>query len=218
MKKSSRSYLILSLMALVMMTSRCDCGRAETSSGRCEGFIGSLAVSDEIDQESFYAIDYDRGVNLFDVSFGGRKVAINAVVDRAFVLSAGVVLNLPSEVAPGGSPGGTDGGTGGADGGTGDGGTGGGTGVIPPASPEIKQWTLVAQSSRPKLRTGTLDRSLHLVERRIAATLRMIFEDGTSLVCEFQVRHDEENDVGSDPSGDSGGGCLPEGGGDSDFD
>jgi hypothetical protein len=223
MKKSSRSYLILSLMALVMMTSRCDCARAETSSGRCEGFIGSLAVSDEIDQESFYAIDYNRDVNLFDVSFGGRKVAFNAVVNRAFVLSGGVVLNLPSEVAPGGSPGGTDGGadggTGGADGGT-DGGTGGGTGAIPPASPEIKSWTLVTQSSRPKLRTGTLDRSLTLVERRIAATLRMFFEDGSSLVCEFQVRHDDENDVGTDPSEESGGGCLPEGGsgGDSDFD
>jgi hypothetical protein len=230
MKKSSRSYLILSLMALVMMTSRCDCSRASTSSGRCEGFIGGLAVSDEIDPESFYAIDYDNNLDLIDVSFGQRKVVMNAVVTRATVLSGGVELNLPSEVAPGGSPGGMDGGTGGTDGGTGgadggtggtDGGTGGadgGTGFIPAPSPEIKQWTLVTQAPRPNLRRGTLERVVTFVELRLSTTLKLFFEDGTSLVCEFQVRHDEENDRGTDSSGS--GGCLPEssGGGDSDFD
>lgn len=213
MKKSSRSYLILSLMALVMMTSRCDCSRASSSSGRCEGFIGNLAVSDEIDQESFYAINYLNNEDILSVSFGQRKVVMSAVVARSSVLSGGVELNLPSEVAPGGSPGGTDGGTGGADGGTG--GTGG---FIPAPSPEIKHWDLVTQNPRPKLRTGTLERVITLVENRLSTTLKLFFEDGTSLVCEFQVRHDDENDRGTDPSG--GGGCLGDtgSGGDSDFD
>ena len=57
------------------------------------------------------------------------------------------------------------------------------------------------------------------MELRLSTTLKLIFEDGTSLVCEFQLRHDDESDVGKDPSS-GGGGCLPDssGGGDSDFD
>lgn len=214
MKKSSRSYLILSVMAVAMMTSRCDCSRASTSSGRCEGFIGGLAISDEIDPESFYAIDYLNDTDRIDISFGQRKVVMNALVVRSSVLSGGVQLNLPSEVAPGGSGGGTDGGT---DGGTG-GADGGGTGFIPAPSPEIRQWSLSTLGTRPKLRQGTMERVITFVENRLSMTLRLFFEDGTSLLCEVQVRHDEDNDVGSDPSG--GGGCLPEssGGGDSDFD
>jgi hypothetical protein len=218
MKKTSRSYLILSLMAVVMMTSRCDCGRGSTSSGRCEGAIGSLLISDEIDATSHYAIDHDRGLNLIDASFGSGKLRFSAEVTRATVLTGGEVLNLPAEVASGGGTGGTDGGTGGADGGTG--GTDGGTGVIRPASPEIKSWTLVAPVSRPKLREGTLDRVLTFVDLRLSTTLRLIFEDGTSVLCEFHLRHDEDRDVGADPS-ESGGGCLGGGGGgggDSDFD
>lgn len=219
MKKSSRSYLILSLMAVVMMTSRCDCGRDSTSSGRCEGAIGSLLISDEIDATSFYAIDHDRGLNLLDVSFGSGKLQFTAEVTRATVLTGGEVLNLPVEVASGGGTGGADGGTGGADGGTGgtDGGTGG---VIRPASPQVKSWTLVAPASRPKLRDGTLDRVLTFVDLRLSTNLKLIFEDGTSVLCEFQLRRDEERDVGTDPTGESGGCGCPSGsgGGDSDFD
>jgi hypothetical protein len=232
MKKSSRSYLILSLMAVVMMTSRCDCGRGSTSSGRCEGAIGSLLISDEIGATSHYAMDHDRGLNLIDASFGSGKLRFSAEVTRATVLTGGEVLNLPVEVASGGGTGeadggtgGTDGGTGGTDGGTGgtDGGTGGtdgGTGVIRPASPEIKSWTLVAPVSRPKLREGTLDRVLTFVDLRLSTTLKLIFEDGTSVLCEFHLRHDEEQDIGKDPTESEGGGCLGGGGGggDSDFD
>jgi hypothetical protein len=203
MKKSSRSYLILSLMAVVMMTSRCDCARNSTSSGRCEGAIGSLLVSDEIDPTSLYFIDNDRGLNLLEVSFGGRKVQFSAEVTRATVLTGGELLNLPGEVASGGGTG-TDGGTGG----------------ISPASPEIKRWTLLEPVSRPKLREGTLDRVLTFVDLRLSTTLRLIFEDGTSLLCEFQLRHDKDQDIGTDSSEESGGGCLSGGGGggDSDFD
>jgi hypothetical protein len=232
MKKSSRSYLILSLMAVVMMTSRCDCGRGGTSSGRCEGAIGSLLISDEIDATSFYSMDHDRGLNLIEASFGGGKLRFSAEVTRATVLTGGEVLNLPVEVASGGGTGGADGGTGGTDGGTGgadggtggtDGGTGGtdgGTGgVIRPASPEIKSWTLVAPVSRPKLRDGTLDRVLTFVDLRLSTTLRLLFEDGTSVLCEFHLRRDEDRDIGTDPTESEGGGCLSGGGGgDSDFD
>ncbi|HVG60724.1 MAG TPA: hypothetical protein VNA24_19360 [Hyalangium sp.] len=210
MKKPSRSYLILSLMAVAMMTSRCDCGRGSTSSGRCEGAIGSLLISDEIDATSHYAIDHDRGLNLIDASFGSGKLRFSAEVTRATVLTGGEVLNLPVEVASGGGTGGADGGTGGTD---------GGTGVVRPASPEIKSWTLVAPASRPKLRDGTLDRVLTFVDLRLSTTLRLIFEDGTSVLCEFHLRHDEEQDIGKDPSESGGGGCGGGGGGgDSDFD
>lgn len=219
MKKSSRSYLILSLMAVVMMTSRCDCTRSSTSSGRCEGAIGSLLISDEIDATSFYAIDHDRGLNMIEASFGSGKLQFSAQVTRATVLTGGEVLNLPVEVASGGGTGGTDGGTGGADGGTGgaDGGTGG---VIRPPSPEIKSWTLVAPVSRPKLRDGTLDRVLTFVDLRLSTTLKLLFEDGTSVLCEFHLRRDKERDIGTDPTESEGGGCLSGGGGggDSDFD
>jgi hypothetical protein len=220
MKKSSRSYLILSLMAVVMMTSRCDCGRGGSSSGRCEGAIGSLLISDEIDATSFYAMDHDRGLNLIEASFGKGKLQFSAAVSRATVLTGGEVLNLPVEVASGGGTGGTDGGTGGADGGTG-GADGGTDGVIRPPSPEIKSWTLVAPASRPKLRDGTLDRVLTFVDLRLSTTLKLIFEDGTSVLCEFHLRRDEERDVGEDPTETGGGACgCPSGGGggDSDFD
>jgi hypothetical protein len=240
MKRSSRSYLILSLMAVVMMTSRCDCTRSSTSSGRCEGAIGSLLISDEIDAMSFYSIDHDRGLNLIDASFGSGKLRFSAEVSRATVLTGGEVLNLPVEVASGGGTSVTDGGTGVTDGGTGvtdggtgmtDGGTGGtdggtgvtdgGVGVIRPPSPEIKSWTLVAPVSRPKLRDGTLDRVLTFVDLRLSTTLKLIFEDGTSVLCEFHLRRDKEQDIGTDPteSEGGGGGCLSGGGGgDSDFD
>jgi hypothetical protein len=211
MKKSSRSFLLLSLMALVMMTSRCDCGRGGTSSGRCEGAIGGLLISDEITPESAYSIDHDLGRNNIGASFGGQKVEILAAVSRATVLTGGDVLNLPSELLPGGGTGGADGGTGGTD---------GGTGVSKPASPEIKLFELRTQEPRPKLREGTLERVLTFVDLRLSTTLRLIFEDGTVLVCEFQLRHEEEQDLGQDPSESEGGGCLSGGGGggDSDFD
>ncbi|HYI01965.1 hypothetical protein [Hyalangium sp.] len=210
MKKSSRSFLLLSLMALVMMTSRCDCGSG-TSSGRCEGAIGGLLISDEITAESAYSIDHDQGRNIIRASFGGQKVQIEATVSRATVLTGGDVLNLPSELPLGGGTGGADGGMGGTD---------GGTVVIKPASPEIKSWELRTQEPRPRLREGTLERVLTFVDLRLSTTLRLIFEDGTSLICEFQLRHDEEQDVGRDPSDSEGGGCLSGGGGggDSDFD
>ena len=192
--------------------------RASTSSGRCEGFIGGLAVSDDIDPESFYAIDNTAGLNIIQASFGQRKVRVFATVSRATVLSGGTALNLPSEVPTGGGTGGGDGGTGGADGGTGgaDGGTGGAAGL---ASPEIKAWTWRALWAPPEAGEGTLERVLTFVELRLSTTLRLIFEDGTSLVCEFQLRHDDERTSVMTPPRSSGGGCLPGGGGgDSDFD
>jgi hypothetical protein len=219
MKKSSRSFLILSLITLALLTSRCECTRSDNSSGRCEGAIGGLLLSEEIDRKSWYTVDYTRGVDIYDFSFGSGKLHISAEVSRATVLSGGAVLNVRDEVGGGGA-GGADGGPGGADGGAEgtDGGTDGGTGGISPASPEIKSFRILAPTSRPRLREGTLERSLTFVELRLSSTLRMIFEDGTSLVCNFELARDEDKEIGKEPSKE-GGGCLGGGGGgDSDFD
>ena len=208
MKKSSRSFLVLSLIVVALVTSRCDCAQAETSSGRCEGFVGALRIDAEIDSvNSFYAINHTDHLDLYTMRFGEGEVQIDGRVTRGNVLSGGVVLNLPSEVTGGGGgggPGATDGGPGGGSAGAG--------------SPEIKAWNFsTTESSRPKISSGTLERSLDLVDRRLMGVMKLIFEDGTSLLCDFALRYEESSDVGEDPeaSGGCGGGG---GGGDSDFD
>jgi hypothetical protein len=213
MKRPSRSLLVLSLIVVAMVTSRCDCARAETSSGRCEGFVGALQIAADIDSvNSHYAIDHDQGLNLYFMRFGDGAVQIDGRVDRGYALSGGVELKLPGEVAGGGGDGGM---------GSADGGTGGGRPAI--GSPEVKAWNFhTLDNTRPKITSGTLERSLDLVDRRLMGVMRLFFEDGTSLLCEFALRYEPSSDVGEDPEGSSGsggsGGCGGGGGGDSDFD
>jgi hypothetical protein len=205
MKRSSRSFLILSLMTVALLTSRCDCGsRVGNSSGRCEGAIGGLRVSDAIDDsDSFFFVDNFERRDVLSLSYGGRKVAFSVTTSPTTVLSGGVELKLPGEV-----PLASDGGRANPDAGTG--------WMTEPGSPEIRYWSIDVPppgSSRPLLSGGTLERTLSVSDDRVVGTLKLQFEDGTALTCDFALRHDKDQDVDA-----ATGGCLGGGGGGSDFD
>ncbi|MBN1205751.1 MAG: hypothetical protein JXB05_12615 [Myxococcaceae bacterium] len=88
MNRSARSFLVLSLME----------------------------ISKDVDSiNSFYAVDYNEGLDLYSLRFGDGEVQLDGRVTRAYVLSGGVELSLPSEVTGGGG----DGGMGSADAGPG---------------------------------------------------------------------------------------------------
>ncbi len=204
-----RRLLPLCLLLLVA-TSRCSCLTATTSTGTCEGSIGGVDVSGELDPESEHHTVYPDGggssLTVLTLSCAKGKLKVNGTVERVSVLPWDRA-SLPSQTCPSPSDGGSpDAGT--SDGGTSDGGTGN---CVPSTSGPVRRWEVLSSDVHPKLVAGLIEAILKL-DQSIDGTVTMEFEDGSKVTIRFNVYHEDSLDIAEPPS--SGGG----GGGGSDFD
>ncbi|HEX8433626.1 hypothetical protein [Archangium sp.] len=215
MKFQARRLLPLCLLLLVT-TTRCSCLTATTSTGTCEGTIGGVDVSGELDPESEHHTVYPPGalgsLTVLNLSCAKGKLKLRGTMDRVTGLFS-EPHSLPVEggastCPPGTSDGGvSDAGT--SDGGTSDAGTGGCTPGPGSGDTTVREWEVLSDA-HPKLVAGVIEAILKL-DTSVDGTVTMEFADGSKVTIRFNVYHEDSLDVGSPPS--SGGG-----GGGSDFD
>ncbi len=216
MKFQARHLLPLCLLLLVT-TTRCSCLTATTSTGTCEGSIGGVDVSGELDPESEHHTVYPPGglesLTVLNLSCAKGKLKVRGTMGRVTALFS-EPHSLPVE---GGSttcpPGTSDGGVpdaGTSDGGTSDAGTGGCVPGPVIRDPTVREWEVLSDV-HPKLVAGVIEAILKL-DTSIDGTVTMEFADGSKVTIRFNAYHEDSLDEGEPPS--SGGG----GGGGSDFD
>jgi len=217
MKFQARHLLPLCLLLLVT-TARCSCLTATTSSGRCEGSVGGMDVTGELDPESEYHTVYpEPGTGaetrtVLTLSCAKGKLKTRGTMEQITILPSGPQA-LPAE---GGSttcpPAGTDGGVpdaGTSDAGTSDAGTSGsdaGTGGCVPtgSNSEVRNWEVLSDV-HPKLLSGLFEAVLKL-DTSIDGTVTMEFADGSKVTIRFNTYHEDSLDVGEPPSTGGGGG------------
>jgi hypothetical protein len=217
MKFQARHLLPLCLLLLVT-TARCSCLTATTSSGTCEGTVGGVDVTGELDPESEYHTVYPTGsgetLTVLNLSCAKGKLKTRGSMRRVTALPSdphslpvdGGSTTCPPGTNDGGVP---DAGT--SDGGTSDAGTVGctpGTGTGSGSTP-VHDWELLS-GLHPKLIAGVIEAIVKL-DTSLDGTVTMEFEDGSKVTIHFNAYHEDSLDVGEPPS--SGGG-----GGHSDFD
>jgi hypothetical protein len=217
MKFQARHLLPLCLL-LIVTTARCSCLTATTSTGTCEGTVGGVDVSGELDPESEHHTVYPTGsgetLTVLNLSCAKGKFKVRGTMRRVTALPSdphslpvdGGSSTCPPRTSDGGV---ADAGT--SDAGTSDAGTVGctpnpGTGS---GSTTVRSWELLTDV-HPKLIAGVIDAILKL-DTSLDGTVTMEFEDGSKVTIRFDVYHEDSLDVGEPPS--SGGG-----GGGSDFD
>ncbi|QRO00866.1 hypothetical protein JRI60_18450 [Archangium violaceum] len=207
-----RRLLPLCLL-LVVATSRCSCLTATSSTGTCEGSIGGVDVTGELDPESEHHTVYPpnggSSQTVLTLSCAKGKLKVNGTLSRVSVLPWDPAKLPPeggSQACPGTSDGGSpDAGT--SDGGTSDAGTGG---CSPDAGSSsnrgpVHRWEVLSSDVHPKLVAGLIDAILKLDES-IDGTVTMEFEDGSKVTIRFNVYHEDSLDVGEPPSSGGGGG------------
>ncbi|WP_309889157.1 hypothetical protein [Archangium sp.] len=212
MKFQARHLLPLCLLLLVT-TTRCSCLTATTSSGQCEGRVGGVEVSGELDPESEHHTIYpDAGttgetLTVLNLSCAKGKFKARGTMRRVTLIPPGP-QRLPAE---GGSttcpPAGSDAGV--PDAGTSDAGTSGsdaGTGGCVPtgSGSEVRNWEVLSDV-HPKLISGLFEALLKL-DTSLDGTVTMEFEDGSKVTIRFNAYHEDSLDVGEPPSSGGGGG------------
>ncbi len=217
MKFQPRHLLPLCLL-LLLTTARCSCLTATTSSGQCEGSVGGVDVSGELDAESEHHTIYpDSGtagetLTVLNLSCAKGKFKTRGTMARVTIFPPG-----PQSLPPqGGSttcpPTGSDGGVpdaGTTDAGTTDAGTSGpdaGTGGCVPtgSSSEVRNWEVLSDV-HPKLLSGLFEALLKL-DTSLEGTVTMEFDDGSKVTIRFNAYHEDSLDVGEPPSSGGGGG------------
>lgn len=217
MKFPARQLLPLCLLLLVT-TARCSCLTATTSAGRCEGSVGGVDVSGELDPESEHHTVYPTSggstetLTVLNLSCSKGKFKTRGTMERITIIPSdpqslpvdGGSPTCPPVTSDGGVP---DAGT--SDAGTSDAGT---TGCRPStgSNSSMRNWEVLSDV-HPKLVAGVFEALLKL-DTSLDGTVTMEFSDGSKVTIRFNAYHEDSLDVGEPPS--SGGG----GGGGSDFD
>lgn len=199
MKRPVRSWLPLCVL-LLAATSRCSCLTATTSTGTCEGRMGDLDVTGELDPESEHHTLYASGAN-------PELTALTLSCAKGLLKVRG---KLPSiDVFKGTYPLPTDAGTPcpepSADGGTADAGPGGCT----PSgggsdSSRVRAWEILSSQLGPALASGAVSAVLKL-DQSIDGTVTMEFVDGSKVTIRFNAYHEDSLDEGIPPSSGGGG-------------
>ena len=212
MKFQARHLLPLCLLLLVT-TARCSCLTATTSSGQCEGTVGGVDVTGELDPESEHHTIYPEAgttaetLTVLNLSCAKGKFKTRGTMQRVTIIPPGP-QRLPAE---GGSttcpPAGSDGGV--PDAGTSDAGTSGsdaGTGGCVPTGggSEVRDWEVLSDV-HPKLISGLFEALLKL-DTSLDGTVTMEFADGSKVTIRFNAYHEDSLDVGVPPSSGGGGG------------
>jgi hypothetical protein len=208
MKFQARHLLPLCLLLLVT-TARCSCLTATTSSGRCEGSVGGVDVTGELDPESEHHTVYPSAgtttetLTVLNLSCAKGLFKTRGTMERVTILPPGP-QSLPTEggsTCPPASDGGVpDAGT--SDAGTGDAGTEGCTPTTGSAS-EVRSWEVLSDV-HPKLLAGLIDALLKL-DTSIDGTVTLEFEDGSKVTIRFNAYHEDSLDIGEPSSGGGGG-------------
>ncbi|PTL81174.1 hypothetical protein [Vitiosangium sp. GDMCC 1.1324] len=209
MNRPARLFLPLCLV-LLAATSRCACLTATSSTGTCEGQVGGVDISGEVDPESEHHTLY-RAPNgasvdhtVLNLSCGKGKLKVRGTLHHISVF--GESYSLPTNGGPC-PPVQSDGGV--EDAGTGDAGTGdAGTGTCGssqnPEYPLALEWEVLTPDVTPLLVAGVVKAVLKLDES-IDGTVTMEFADGTKVVIRYDVYHEDSLDVGEPPSSSGSG-------------
>lgn len=207
----TRRLLPLCLLLLVA-TSRCSCLTATTSTGTCEGRIGDVDISGELDVESEHHTLYRDEVGnarewtVLNLSCAKGLLKVSGTLEA--LSDFGDSFSLPGSDVPRCPPP-QDGGT--ADAGSPDAGgaDAGVTGIcipggdLPAGTYPVRTWKIIPERAAPQLIAGLLT-VLRKLDGSLDGTVTMEFSDGSRVRIRYNAYHETSLDVGSPPS--SGGG------------
>jgi len=216
MKFQVRHLLPLCLLLLVT-TTRCSCLTATASSGRCEGSVGGVEVTGELDPESEYHTVYptDGGASetltVLNLSCSKGRFKARGTLRQITILPTKPSPLPPEEGAITCPPGTSDGGVpdaGTSDAGTTDVGTAdAGTNDCTPGpngGSEVRDWEVLTDID-PKLIAGIFE-AVRKLDTSIDGTVTMEFSDGSKVTIRFNAYNEDSLDVGEPPSSGGGGG------------